>query len=113
MCDPLTAVAVASAGLQYQTAKAQQKAQFVAQKRQNEIARANALIAKERQQAKDILASKDEEITPKMKEQAQQDLSQTVDEKSARLGLGKDDYGFFDKVTDTLKKGLVSLEDSS
>ena len=43
--------------------------------------------------------------------QAQQDLSQTVDEKSARLGLGKDDYGFFDKVTDTLKKGLVSLED--
>ena len=43
--------------------------------------------------------------------QAQQDLSQTVDEKSARLGLGKDDYGFVDKVTDTLKKGLVSLED--
>jgi len=43
MCDPLTAVAVASAGLQYQTAKAQQKAQFVAQKRQNEIARANAI----------------------------------------------------------------------
>ena len=43
--------------------------------------------------------------------QAQQDLSQTVDEKSARLGLGKDDYGGFDKGTDTLKKGVVSLED--
>tara|TARA_B100000282_G_scaffold10444_1_gene7473 strand:- start:1430 stop:4699 length:3270 start_codon:yes stop_codon:yes gene_type:complete len=43
--------------------------------------------------------------------QAQQDLSQTVDEKSARLGLGKDDYGFFDKVTDTLKKGYQSVED--
>ena len=43
MCDPLTLVAVASAGLQYQTAKAQQKANFEAQKRQNEIARQNAI----------------------------------------------------------------------
>ena len=43
MCDPLTLVAVASAGLQYQTAKAQQKAQYEAQKRQNEIARVNAI----------------------------------------------------------------------
>ena len=43
MCDPLTLVAVASAGLQYQTAKAQQKAQYEAQKRQNEIARQNAI----------------------------------------------------------------------
>ena len=43
MCDPLTAVAVASAGLQYQQAKAQQKAQYEAQKRQNEIARQNAI----------------------------------------------------------------------
>ena len=43
MCDPVTLVAVASAGLQYQTAKAQQKAQYEAQKRQNEIARANAI----------------------------------------------------------------------
>ena len=43
MCDPLTLVAVASAGLQYQTAKAQQKANFETQKRQNEIARQNAI----------------------------------------------------------------------
>ena len=47
MCvPPQTALLIASAGsslLQFQQAKAQQKAQFVAQKRQNEIARANAI----------------------------------------------------------------------
>ena len=43
MCDPLTAVAVASAGLQYQQGKAQQKAIETQQKRQNEIARRNAI----------------------------------------------------------------------
>ena len=47
MCvEPTTALMIASAGsslLQFQQAKAQQKAQFVAQKRQNEIARANAI----------------------------------------------------------------------
>lgn len=43
MCDPVTAVAVASAGLQYQTAKQEQKNSYVAQKRQNELARENAL----------------------------------------------------------------------
>ena len=46
MCEPTTALLIASAGssfLQFQQAKAQQKAQFVAQKRQNEIARANAI----------------------------------------------------------------------
>lgn len=43
MCDPVTAVAVASAGLQYQTGKAQQKAQYQAQKRQNELAKNNAI----------------------------------------------------------------------
>ena len=46
MCDPTTALvvaSVASAGIQYQTGKAQQKAQFEAQKRQNEIAKNNAL----------------------------------------------------------------------
>ena len=52
MCDPLTLVAVASAGLQYQTAKAQQKAQYEAQKRQNEIARANAIRRYATQQLK-------------------------------------------------------------
>ena len=47
MCvEPTTALLIASAGssfLQFQQAKAQQKAQFVAQKRQNELARANAI----------------------------------------------------------------------
>ena len=39
----LTAISVASAGLQYQAGKAQQKATYAAQKRQNEIARENAI----------------------------------------------------------------------
>ena len=43
MCDPVTAVAVASAGLQYQTAKQQQKNAEAQQKRQNALAKANAL----------------------------------------------------------------------
>ena len=46
MCEPTTALLIASAGssfLQFQQAKAQQKAQYVAQKRQNELARANAI----------------------------------------------------------------------
>lgn len=43
MCDPVTAIAVASAGMQYQQGKAQQKNQFEAQKRQNEIAKRNAI----------------------------------------------------------------------
>ena len=41
MCEPTTALLIASAGssfLQFQQAKAQQKAQFIAQKRQNDIA---------------------------------------------------------------------------
>ena len=46
MCEPTTALLIASAGssfLQFQQAKAQQKAQFIAQKRQNDIAKANAI----------------------------------------------------------------------
>ena len=47
MCiQPTTALMLASAGsslIQFQQAKAQQKAQFVAQKRQNELARQNAI----------------------------------------------------------------------
>ena len=47
MCvEPTTALMIASAGsslIQFHQAKAQQKAQFVAQKRQNELARANAI----------------------------------------------------------------------
>lgn len=52
MCEPVTSITATqaligasaiSAGLQYQTAKAQQKAQFASQKRNNEIAKKNAL----------------------------------------------------------------------
>ena len=43
MCDPLTAVAVASAGLQYQQGKQQQKNIEAQQRRQNDIARRNAI----------------------------------------------------------------------
>ena len=47
MCvEPTTALMIASAGsslIQFQQAKAQQKAQYVAQKRQNQLARANAI----------------------------------------------------------------------
>jgi hypothetical protein len=49
MCEPitasqaLTAVSIASAGLQYQTAKQQQKNAYNAQKKQNALAKANAL----------------------------------------------------------------------
>lgn len=46
MCNPTTALvatSIASAGLQYQQAKAQQKAQYNAQKRQNELAKKNAI----------------------------------------------------------------------
>ena len=49
MCEPVTAtqallaVSAVSAGLQYQQGKQQQKAQYQAQKNQNEIARKNAL----------------------------------------------------------------------
>ena len=46
MCEPTTALLIASAGssfLQFQQVKAQQKAQFIAQKRQNDIAKANAI----------------------------------------------------------------------
>ena len=39
----LTAISVASAGLQYQAGKAQQKSTYAAQKRQNELARENAI----------------------------------------------------------------------
>ena len=62
MCDPVTLVAVASAGLQYQTAKAQQKAQYEAQKRQNEIARANAIrrYANEQLKIRQVIAQSSE-----------------------------------------------------
>ena len=47
MCSPtiaLTVASVASAGLQYKAGKAQQKAQYAQQIRQNELAKKNAVI---------------------------------------------------------------------
>ena len=56
MCvEPTTAVMLASAGsslIQFQQAKAQQKAQYEAQKRQNQIARANAIRSYASEQVK-------------------------------------------------------------
>ena len=46
MCSPtiaLTVASVASAGLQYKQGKAQQKAQYAQQVRQNDLARKNAV----------------------------------------------------------------------
>ena len=47
MCNPtvaMVAISAASAGLQYKMGKAQQEAQYAQQKRQNELARKNAII---------------------------------------------------------------------
>ena len=43
MCDPATAVMIASAGLQYKMQKAQAQNTYNAQKRQNELAKRNAI----------------------------------------------------------------------
>ena len=66
MCvEPTTAVMLASAGsslIQFQQAKAQQKAQYEAQKRQNEIARANAIrrYANEQLKIRQVIAQSSE-----------------------------------------------------
>ena len=66
MCvEPTTAVMLASAGsslIQFQQAKAQQKAQYEAQKRQNEIARANAIrrYANEQLKIRQVVAQSSE-----------------------------------------------------
>jgi len=47
MCNPqiaMVAISAASAGLQYKMGKAQQEAQYAQQKRQNELAKKNAII---------------------------------------------------------------------
>ena len=52
MCNPqiaLTIASVASAGIQYKMQKAQQQAQYAAQKRQNELANKNAEIENEKE----------------------------------------------------------------
>ena len=66
MCvEPTTALMIASAGsslIQFQQAKAQQKAQYEAQKRQNEIARANAIrrYANEQLKIRQVIAQSSE-----------------------------------------------------
>ena len=66
MCvEPTTALMIASAGsslIQFQQAKASQKAQYVAQKRQNELARANAIrrYATEQLKIRQVLAKSSE-----------------------------------------------------
>ena len=66
MCvEPTTAVMLASAGsslIQFQQAKATQKAQYEAQKRQNEIARANAIrrYANEQLKIRQVIAQSSE-----------------------------------------------------
>ena len=79
MCvEPTTALMIASAGsslLQFQQAKAQQKAQFVAQKRQNEIARANAIRR---------YASEQLKIRPVMTQSAEKGFQASIKGKKAR-----------------------------
>ena len=78
MCSPtiaLTVASVASAGLQYQSGKAQQKAQYAQQIRQNELARKNAVAR---------YASAQLKIRQELKKSAQSDLAGTLKARKAR-----------------------------
>jgi hypothetical protein len=78
MCSPtiaLTVASVASAGLQYQSGKAQQKAQYAAQKRQNELAKKNAIQR---------YASAQLKIRQELTKSAQADLRGTLKARKAR-----------------------------
>jgi len=78
MCSPtiaLTVASVASAGLQYQQGKAQQKAQYAQQQRQNELARKNAVQR---------YASAQLKIRQELKKSAQSDLAGTLKARKAR-----------------------------
>jgi hypothetical protein len=78
MCSPtiaLTVASVASAGLQYQQGKAQQKAQYAQQIRQNELARKNAVAR---------YASAQLKIRQELKKSAQSDLAGTLKARKAR-----------------------------
>ena len=60
MCDPVTCAVVqgASAGMQYQNAKAHAKANYARQKRQNDLARKNAIQRYSSAQLKKIVDCK-------------------------------------------------------
>ena len=78
MCNPtiaLTVASVASAGLQYKMGEAQQKAQFIAQKRQNELAKKNAIQR---------YASAQLKIRQELTKSAQADLRGTLKARKAR-----------------------------
>ena len=78
MCSPtiaLTVASVASAGIQYQQGKAQQKAQYAQQLRQNELAKKNAIQR---------YASAQLKIRQELKKSAQSDLAGTLKARKAR-----------------------------
>lgn len=81
MCNPtvaLVATSAISAGIQYQTAKAQQKAQYEAQKRQNEIAKRNALQR---------YASEQLKIRQVVKQSKEKGFQATLKAREARAGF--------------------------
>ena len=77
MCDPVSmaVVTVASAGLQYKQQKAQQKAEFARQKRQNEMAKKNANMR---------YASAGLKIRQELEKSAQADYKGTIKARRAR-----------------------------
>ena len=77
MCDPVTmaVVTVANAGLQYKQQKAQQKAEFARQQRQNEMAKRNANMR---------YASAGLKIRQELEKSAQADYKGTIKARRAR-----------------------------
>ncbi len=77
MCDPVTmaVVSVASGALQYKQAKAQAKANYARQKRQNELARKNAVQR---------YASEQLRIRQSLKKSAEEDLKGTLKARRTR-----------------------------
>jgi len=77
MCDPVTmaVVSVASGALQYKQAKAQAKANYARQKRQNELARKNAVQR---------YASEQLRIRQSLKKSAEEDLKGTLKARRVR-----------------------------
>ena len=78
MCNPtvaMVAISAASAGLQYKMGKAQQEAQYAQQKKQNELAKKNAIIR---------YASAQLKIRQVLKKAAQKDYVGTMKARSAR-----------------------------
>ena len=78
MCNPtvaMVAISAASAGLQYKMGKAQQEAQYAQQKRQNDLAKKNAIIR---------YASAQLKIRQTLKHAAQKDYVGTMKARKAR-----------------------------